>query len=72
MSGVEEEFKEAGIKALASFVAPHEHTDYAIFEANDLAALESALHSMTMLGTAKLIPVIPTEQLREAMKKRVG
>ena len=63
LSLVQEGFKKAGIKTIASYTAPHEHTIFAIFEANDLAAVEKALIPMTVWGNARLIPIMPMEQL---------
>jgi muconolactone delta-isomerase len=57
----QEDVKKAGIK-MTAYVAPHEHTQYIIFEAGDAVALERMLAPMTAWGTAKLVPIITLEQ----------
>jgi uncharacterized protein with GYD domain len=61
-SKMQEDAKKAGIKVIGSYVANHEHTNYVIFEAGDLAALEKGLLPMTLRGTARLIPIITLDQ----------
>jgi uncharacterized protein with GYD domain len=55
------QFREAaakvGVKSVAPYTAAHEHTIYSIFEANDIAALETLLTPMTVWGNARLIPI---------------
>jgi uncharacterized protein with GYD domain len=63
LSTAQEATKKAGVKMIANYVAPHEHTIYAIFEAADMVAVERALIPMTMWGNARLIPIIPAEQM---------
>jgi uncharacterized protein with GYD domain len=58
----QEETKKAGVKMVGAFVAPHEHTQWIIFDAPDIAILEKLLIPMTVWGTAKLVPVITLEQ----------
>ena len=48
----------AGVKPIATYAAPHEHTVYLVFEANDITALENLLTPMTLWGNAKLTPII--------------
>ena len=60
-SQVQEELKKAGVKTLGMYVAGHEHTTFAIFDANDILALERALVPFTMFGNARLIPVVSME-----------
>ena len=55
--------KKAGIKIVGTYVAPHEHTMFTIFEANDLGALEKALVPMTLWGDAQLIPIMTADQM---------
>jgi hypothetical protein len=62
--------QEAGIKILGSYMAPHEHTDYTIFETDNLPALERVLQPKTLWGTARLIPVVAMEQLEQYFKDR--
>ena len=61
-SKAQEETKKAGIKIMGVYSAPHEHTIFMIFEANDVAALERALVPMTVWGNARLIPLTPVEE----------
>ncbi len=63
MAKMETDAQKAGIKILGVYVAPHEHTIYTIFDAKDLAALEQGLIPMTLTGTARLVPVVPAEQM---------
>jgi hypothetical protein len=63
VSNMQEEYKKAGVKVVAMYGAPHEHTFYIVLEANDIMALEKANAPMTLWGTAKLIPVVTMEQL---------
>lgn len=58
----QEAAKKAGVKMVGGYLAMHEHTLYAIFDASDIALLEQMLIPLTILGTAKLIPVITLEQ----------
>ena len=61
-SKVQEDTKKAGVKTIGTYSAPHEHTIFIIFEADDVAALEKALIPMTVWGNARLIPLTPVEQ----------
>ena len=61
-SKAQEEAKKAGVKAIGTYVAAHEHTIYGIYEADDVAALERALIPMTTWGNARLIPITTAEQ----------
>jgi muconolactone delta-isomerase len=63
----QEDAKKAGVKMVGAFVAPHEHTQYIIFDATDIATLEKLLIPMTLWGTAKLVPVITLEQALAVM-----
>ena len=56
-----EEAKKTNIK-VTTYSAHHEHTIYAIIEADDLAALEKLLTPLTKWGDASLIPVLSVEQ----------
>jgi uncharacterized protein with GYD domain len=58
----EADAKKAGIKLIGMYVAPHEHAVYSICEASDLEAVEKALIPMTLMGDARLIPVITMQQ----------
>ena len=70
MEKLRQSYKDGGIKVLGSYMAPHEHTDYTIFETDNLGALERALIPKTMWGTAKLVPVVPMEQLEQYFKEQ--
>jgi hypothetical protein len=63
-----EEAKKANIK-VTTYSAHHEHTIYAIIEADDLAALEKMLTPLTKWGEASLIPVLSMEQSVAAKQK---
>ena len=54
--------EKAGVKMIGSYVAPHEHTSYIVFDAPDIMTLEKLLIPMALWGTARLIPVITLEQ----------
>lgn len=58
----QEETKKAGIKMIGAYAAPHEHTNYIIFEAEDIAKMEKMLVPMTVWGTARLVPIMTLEQ----------
>jgi len=62
VSQAQEATKKANIKMVGAYVAPHEHTEYIIFDAPDTVTLEKILIPMTVWGTAKLVPVITLEQ----------
>ena len=62
-SKCQEEFKKAGVKTIGTYVAAHEHTIFAIYETDDIAALERVLIPMTTWGNARLIPIITAEQM---------
>jgi uncharacterized protein with GYD domain len=62
---IQEASAKTGIKRLGTYVAAHEHTIYGIFEADDIAALETALIPMTVWGNARLIPITTMEQLQK-------
>ena len=51
----------AGVKVLATYTAPHQHTIFSIMEASDLAGVESVLLPMTLWGDGELIPVLPMQ-----------
>ncbi len=55
--------KRGVIKLIGLWAAPHEHTNYCVFEATDLAATEKALLPMTLWGNARLIPILSAEQI---------
>jgi hypothetical protein len=55
------EAEKAKIK-ITPYGAPHEHTMYAIVEANDIAVLEKILTPLTKWGEASLIPIMSYEQ----------
>jgi hypothetical protein len=61
MTQMRTEAEKAKIK-ITGYVAAHEHTIYAIIEANDIAALEKLLAPMTKWGESSLIPIISFEQ----------
>jgi uncharacterized protein with GYD domain len=61
-ANLQAEYKKAGVKLVAMYMAPHEHTFYMVLEANDITALEKANMAMTLWGTAKLVPVSTMEQ----------
>ncbi len=56
-SQVQEAATKAGVKAIGLYGAAHEHTIYGIFEASDIAVLETLLTPMTVWGNARLIPI---------------
>ena len=58
LSGIAEKARKANIK-MTGYAAWHEHTFYAVIEANDILELENILAPMTKWGDANLIPVIP-------------
>ena len=62
MSQMRAEADKVNIK-ITGYGAPHEHTMYAIIEANDMAALEKILAPMTKWGEANLIPILSAEQM---------
>jgi hypothetical protein len=66
MAQMQAEAAKANIK-VTGYGAPHEHTMYAIIEANDIAALEKLLVPMTKWGDASLIPVVSFEQMAAQM-----
>ena len=53
----------AGVKIVGVYAAAHQHTVFAIMEANDLGPLELVLKPMTLWGDGELIPVMPMQQL---------
>ena len=63
LAGAQEATKKAGVKMIGPYAAPHEHTTYTIFETDDIAKLERMLVPMTVWGTARLVPIVPIEQL---------
>jgi hypothetical protein len=58
---MKEEAAKANIK-ITAYSAPHEHTWFAIIEANDVPALEKMLAPMTTWGDASLTPIMTMEQ----------
>ena len=62
-SKVQEEAKKAGVKTIGTYVAAHEHTIFAIYETDDIAALERVLIPLTTWGNARLIPITTAEQM---------
>jgi hypothetical protein len=56
-----EKAKKAKIK-ITTYSAHHEHTIYAVIEADNLVALEKLLIPMTKWGDASLIPVLTMEE----------
>ncbi len=60
--------KQAGIKSLGVYSAPHQHTMFVILEADDIMALEKAVMPMTLWGDAELIPIVSMEQALAARK----
>ena len=64
-SQFQEASAKAGVKRLGTYVAAHEHTIYGVFEANDIAALETALIPLTLWGNARIIPVTSMEQIQK-------
>ena len=68
MAKMREDAQKANIK-VTGYSAAHEHTIYAVIEANDLAALESLLAPMTKWGDATLIPVVTFDQVPAAMPR---
>jgi uncharacterized protein with GYD domain len=63
MSSIREEANKAGVKLIGTYVAAHEHTIYAICEADDTLKLELVLRPMTLWGNARLIPIVSAEQM---------
>ncbi len=68
MMKMREDAQKANIKIMG-YSAPHEHTMYAVIEANDLAALENLLAPMTKWGDASLIPVVTFDQAVASVSK---
>jgi uncharacterized protein with GYD domain len=68
LSKLGEEAKKAGVKIIGNYVAAHEHTVYAICEADDVVKLERALLPMTIWGDARLIPITTAEQMAAAAR----
>ncbi len=66
MAQMKAEADKANIK-ITGYGAPHEHTMYAIIEANDIAALEKLLVPMTKWGDAALTPIVSFEQMSAMM-----
>jgi hypothetical protein len=66
MAQMREGAEKAKIK-VTGYGAPHEHTMYAIIEANDIAALEKLLIPLTKWGEASLIPIVPFDQMTAMM-----
>ena len=64
-SEFQEASAKAGVKRVGVYTAAHEHTIYGIFEADDIAALETLLTPMTVWGNARLIPITTMEQLHK-------
>jgi hypothetical protein len=54
--------KTTGVKVLAGYVSPLDHTFYVTVEADDYSTLAKALGSMVSIGTGRVIPVIPLDQ----------
>lgn len=63
----QEAIKKSGIKMVGAYAAPHEHTQWIIFDTSDIAALEKMLIPMTVWGTGKLVPVMTQEQMSATM-----
>lgn len=64
MAEMSAEAEKAKIK-VTGYSAPHEHTIYAIIEANDIAALEKLLAPLTKWGDSSLIPIVSFQQVTE-------
>jgi hypothetical protein len=62
MAQMRAEAEKAKIK-ITGYGAPHEHTMYAIIEANDISALEKLLIPLTKWGEASLIPIVSFDQM---------
>ena len=57
-NSVQEEAKKVGVKIIGVYAAPHQHTIFSIYEADDIAKLERVLTPMTLWGDSQLIPVV--------------
>ncbi len=68
LAKIKTDAEKAQIK-MTGYGALHEHTMYAIIEANDIVALEKVLAPLTKWGEATLIPVISAEQMASMMPK---
>jgi hypothetical protein len=54
--------KTPGVKVLAGFVSPLDHTFYITVEADDYATLARALGPLVSIGTGRIIPVMTLDQ----------
>jgi len=60
---IQQDSAKAGIKMIGGYSAPHEHTIYFIFEADNIAAVEQALIPMTTWGNARMIPIVTVGEM---------
>ena len=49
--------KDAGVKVLASYIAPPEHTIFVVLEADDYASVVRYFRPMLLIGTPRIVPV---------------
>lgn len=54
--------KSAGVKVLAGYVSPLDHTIYITVEADDYLTLARALGVLLVIGTGHVIPVVTLDQ----------
>ena len=61
-------FKKEGIKVIAYYSAPNEHSGFYVLDANDSRALQRAIMPLTIWGTSRLIPVYSNDDFLQALK----
>lgn len=54
--------KNSGVKVLAGYVSPTDHTFYISVEADDYSTLARALGPLVPVGTGRVIPVLSLDQ----------
>ncbi len=54
--------KTSGVKVLAGYVSPLDHTYYITVEADDYPTLARALGPLVSFGTGRIIPVLTLDQ----------
>jgi hypothetical protein len=54
--------KTSGVKVLAGYVSPLDHTFYITMEADDYPTLARVLGPLLSIGTGRVIPVLTLEQ----------
>lgn len=54
--------KTSGIKVLAGYVSPIDHTFYIILDADDFQTVARSLGALNTYGTGRIIPVLTLDQ----------